>query len=202
MQRKTKPDYPPFRTLIQGVSASGKTYLLKQILNTQLRGKFDDIWCICPTHEGQEIWQSIHLKKDHKIKHATNEEFDKLMEKVDENRKNDKESLIILDDWLYQELAKNGSSLCNNILHLRHKWCSIIILSQYYKAVPPCIRTNMNKVIVFKNDSESEVRKMQEDYGDQWRSHYEEYTKNKYGYVFSDFDKSIYDGRYSSQYEF
>ncbi len=196
---KQEPDLPPFRMLIQGVSASGKTFLLKKLLNTVLRGKFDAIYCICPTHKSQNLWKSIKIKDENKFDTSDNATFENVIKKCEKNRIEGKESLIIMDDWLYSELSKSNSALSNNILHLRHKWTSIIILSQYYKAIRPEIRTNMSKTIVFKNDSESEVRKMQEDYGDQWRQFYEMHTQEKYGYVYSDFDKSIYDGRYSDE---
>lgn len=197
-QRKETADFPPVRMLIQGVSASGKTYLLKKILHEQLRGKFDEIYVICPTHKSQELWKSIKIKESNKYDKADNETFNAIIRKCEANREDDKESLIILDDWLYSDLSKANSALSNNILHLRHKWTSIILLSQYYKAIRPEVRTNMNKVIAFKNDSESEIHKMQEDYGDSWRSAYEDYTAEKYGYVFSDFEKSIYDNRFSN----
>lgn len=189
----------PFRMLMQGVSASGKTYLLKEILYTFLKGEFDEIFLICPTWQDQEIYRKMGIRKENKFITSTNETFDKIMEKCKNNKKENKKSLIILDDFLYTELSKNSGSLAENISTIRHKNTSIIVLSQYYKALPPVVRTNMDKVVSFRNDSETQINIMKEDYGDSWKNAYEDYTKEKYGYVCSDFCKSIYDGRHSNE---
>jgi hypothetical protein len=185
--------------MIVAPSAGGKTVLLMKMLNKHFSGKYDEVFLICPTWKGQECYRKLKIKEDNKYDTATNETFNKIMEKVNKNREQNKHSLVILDDWLYSELSESRSSLSNNILHLRHKWCSIILLSQYYKAIRPEIRTNMSHVVIFKNDSEKEIKKMQDEYGDQWREFYNIYTVPKYGYVFADFEKSIYDNRYSNE---
>lgn len=169
-----------------------------EILHEQLAGKYNNIYLICPTWKSQECYKNLKIAEDHKYDKATNEVFDEIIEKIENSNKKSPnyKHLIILDDWLYSELSRGNSSLVNNILHLRHKKTSIIILSQLYKAVPVAVRVNCNKIVLFKFDSKLEERKLQEEFGDQFIEAYHDFTNKKYGYVFGDFEINILDGRY------
>ena len=197
---KTKPDFNPIRLLILGVCASGKTTLLKQILDKSLRGKFDTIHLLCPTHKSQDIYNKI--KGIEKYEDATNSQFMEIWEKCKDDRKENKESLIILDDWINGDLSRSNSVLNKIIPVMRHEWTSIVIISQAYNSsLPPVVRNNMNQVICFHNNSRKQVGILRDDYGDKWYEHYKKFTSKPYGYVYSDLEKNeLSDERYKDSY--
>jgi len=198
---KNKPDFEPIRLLLLGTSGSGKTTLLKRILYNELSGKFNYIYLICPSYMSQDIWKNTKITN--KYDTADNKTFEIVMNEVKENRENNKESCIILDDWIGFELSKQKSSLSKWIPQLRHYWCSIIILSQYYKSViPPVVRMQLSHFICFHCPFNGEVKKIHEEFGDQWKKNYDNYTKIPYGYVYSDLTKNELLDRYDNKIKF
>jgi len=200
MSSKKNPDFEPFRMLITAPSAGGKSYLIKDILHKDLRGKFDKIYVICPTLH-QNLWESIKIKD--KSDESTDKQFNKYYEEIKKNRKAGKESLLILDDFLNTELTKEHSSLNTEIMRLRHHWCSIIMASQLYKGVRPFIRNNVDMLVMFHTPNLTERSKMKDELGENFINAYDEYTKEKYHYVFANLRKNEMDNdRYSDKLTF
>jgi hypothetical protein len=185
----------PFRCLVSSSSGAGKTYLLiNKLLKKEFRGKFHYIWSIIPTIH-QPCWQEVDLPKDQTFEDATNETFEKIYEKIKEIHKKNPEykHLIILDDCAYTELLKpHGSSLSREILRLRHYNVSIIMLTQLYKCVPPSIRVNITDFITFRSDNQAEIKKMSDEIAN-FDKTYEQYTSEKYHYLFVNNRKNILD---------
>lgn len=180
-----------------GPSACGKSETVFKMMN-DLVNKFDEFYLICPTYKEQELYQKrMIFKKDNVFESATDESFNKVMEKVEKNKNNKKKSLIICDDFIGSELTKNNSALCEYIPKIRHFSCSIILIYQMYKSVPPIIRNNLNYLIIFNLANKGAENVMFSEQSDKFKEKYIEKTKEKYKYLFVDFTKNeMDDARY------
>lgn len=186
----------PFRALVVAPSASGKTYLLiNTLLKKHFKKKFNYIWSVIPTLF-QKQWQEVDLPKDRTFDEATDEKFEEVLEKIKDihNKQPNKKHLIILDDVAYTPLLKFNSALGREILRLRHFNASIIILSQLYKAVPPAIRVNLSDMILFRNDNNGELKKIEEEISSVM-DHYDEATREPYSYLHIDFTENLMSGK-------
>lgn len=206
MDKPLKNTSNNIRMLICGPSASGKTTVLKDAMHKHFRGIFNDIFVICPSLK-QPLWQGIKFtgkrEKDNKSDEPTDEQFNKFIKKIEENFKAGKRSLLILDDCINTDLLKRTSELCKMWLRIRHLDCSVVIISQNLKGVPPFIRTNLTHFCTFHNSNSDEVKKMTEEFGHKFLQNYEQYTSEPYKYVFCDFNKNeLSDERYSNEIHF
>lgn len=198
--KKSAPDFEPFRMLMTAPSAAGKSTLIKKILKNNLCNKFDEIFVIAPTLH-QPLWESIKLKN--KSDSATNKQFITYYDKIKQNRKDNKESLLILDDFINTELTKPSSILNTEIMRLRHYWCSIILASQLYKGVEPYIRNNVDMQVIFHTPNLNERKKMHDELGDRFIEKYDEFTEEKYNYIFVNLRKNEKDDlRYTKEISF
>lgn len=198
----TKNVMDNFRLIIQGPSACGKSVLIKKIL-WDTRGTFDDIFLICPTMF-QPLWEKqVKIPDDHKSDKATNEQFKKFYKMVEENHKNKKRSLIICDDVLYTDLTKDRSALTEVFTRIRHQNCSIIVVGQLYKGLPPVLRSNATHIAVFKNPSKDEEKKMQSELGDAFIEMYDDVCNKPYAFVWANLTKNEMTGeRYGDKVDF
>ncbi len=193
-------DIDPFRMLITAPSAAGKSSLIMRILSGDLRGKFDHIYVICGTLH-QPLWQRVKL--EHKSDNVTNKQFEEYYELCKENKKNNKKSLIILDDIINTELSAQNSALAREICRIRHYDTSVIITSQLYKALPPIVRSNCDNSVMFYANNKGEKKKMVEELGDTFADKYDKFTQEPYGYVFVNMKKNEKDpARYTNSITF
>lgn len=185
---------------IIGPSGSGKTQLLKTILwrlaNNGKTPIFDEIHLFAPTAQQPIYKKEIHIKKEHVHEDCTQEEFDQVYQKMlkdnplDKDGNPKKEILLIVDDCVKHSIMK---SIERELLSMRHKGFSIIIITQYFKSMPPIIRSNLTNVAIFAYANDGEEKKMEEEYGRDFKRLYNEYTKEKYQYIWCDFEKNILD---------
>lgn len=198
------------RIIIAGPSASGKSVLAKTLLTEHFKGKFNQIYLICPTMH-QPLWKNVLFKdssgttneKSNKYDEATNETFDKVMEKIKENFKKGWRSLLIIDDAIGSELMKINSSLTREFLRIRHYHCTCVIITQNIKKLPCVIRSNATIFASFHNPNEDEVRKCVEEYGHKFKAYYDEYTSEPYKYIWCNLEKNeLMEGRYSNEINF
>ena len=186
-------------------SGGGKTTQLYTILRDNLRGKFNNVYLICPTHKGQKIYEAITpaLKKERISDEATNAKFEEFYDEIRENGERGENSLLILDDIVGTELMKMHSSLAREITRMRHHKCSVIILSQYYKNIPPVIRMNCSHYILFYHPAASEIKKYADEFGQNFMRKYNEIASEKYAYIFVDTNKNEVDPeRYTDNISF
>lgn len=168
----------PFRCMIVGVSASGKSTLLRRILRYQMPGKFNWVYCICPSVQ-QPLWQEIKTQFRLNPKRISDEascaQFQKFYDEAKQlYEKKQQRSLIILDDVVHTDVLSYNSPIHAEITRMRHNFVSIILLTQYYKSVLPVLRSNVDKMIVFYNPSNIESRKMIEEFGPDFARFYEQ----------------------------
>jgi hypothetical protein len=82
------------------------------------------------------------------------------------NKKTPEKLLIIMDDVLDQTREIRQSSALNSIFTQgRHFNCSIIVLTQHVKALPPSFRKNVDACVIFRTYSHDMVKGYYEDYG-------------------------------------
>lgn len=182
----------PIRLLMVAPSGGGKTTLLKQLLHTQIRGQYNNIYLICPTLH-QKLWESIKIADSKKSDSATNEQFEKFYDEMKIHGENSQTSLLILDDIVGTELLNKKSAFAREITRMRHNKVSVILLAQYYKSIPPVIRNNMSHYVIFYNPIETEEKKYRDEFGRHFMGKYEEAAREKYKYVFVDTTKNELD---------
>lgn len=117
-------------------------------------------------------------------------------------------SLIVIDDALGSSIYREGRSpLINFFIKSRHYKTNIILLSQFFKAVPKRIRSNMTGFILFKTYDKSQLASIYDEINsylsyDDFIKLFEENTVEKYSFILIDlknqyiksgFDKIIYD---------
>lgn len=126
-----------------GKTGSGKTTFFYKLLK-KYRNQFDIVYIFTTTKREYE---------DMKITNSQNiMDFDKLhlMKKFTEYSPNNKKRrLIVLDN--YVGVAKLKDDVINIFTQGRHNLCSIIVISQYIKEIPPVIRTNCGYIFCFKS---------------------------------------------------
>jgi hypothetical protein len=149
--------------MICSPTATGKTYLLKDILHHIHEGYGQNIIMFSGTAKLQDVYNFFPRTK------IFDEYIEKEMEAIwDQQFKADKKKrekvLIILDDVLHDKEFKNSKVFKKVSTGGRHLDITIIFLTQYLKAVGPIIRNNTRLFIAFETDSYKEREKIIDDF--------------------------------------
>lgn len=104
--------------------------------------------------------------------------------------------LIVADDVVAAGLysnAKNDKFKGLNTRH-RHESVSIIMVTQAYKEIPKTVRSNFTGFIIFKINSDNELKVIYEEYPlgftkNEWYDMYKECTDEKHGFMYFDLKK-------------
>ena len=195
---------PPFRMLINAPSQSGKSNVIQNLIFNKnfYYGCFDSIVFVSPTlYEDKTAQHMIHnanLDDDDDetiILRDDPENLDEIIEKIikyqTENRDDNEQVLLILDDCI--GTINKSSSINSFIMKARHYRVSIIISTQYYRAVDPKIRENCNAYLFFLNHSSKEVEKINEEIGVKFKNFKEYYdyaTDAPYSFLYVNSKKS------------
>jgi Cdc6-like AAA superfamily ATPase len=164
------PNYSGFMMMIAGSSGSGKTTCLySMMLKKKYKGKrqsyrkvFDNVYVVSPTIGKSSMKKDpfSKLPEDQKYELLSLQTLNELEEIFEDNKEEDKNSCLILDD-VGSQLKKNGvyQKLTQIIQNRRHNKLSIFILVQKFKDVPTGIRNNLSHFITFlpKNNIEKEA---------------------------------------------
>lgn len=133
----------PSATLFLGKTGSGKTFLMKKILNKNKK-KFNRIIAFCP------ILNDDYDFLDKKFVIRDKEKLNDIIDRQYELKKNNmhKPLLIILDDFIgtidlrhddiFSKLATNG----------RHCNITVFYISQFLTKIPPVIRDNLGYLCI------------------------------------------------------
>jgi hypothetical protein len=138
--------------VIIGKSGSGKTSLLINFLNDNKIYKrvFDKIILCIPEHSYNNMKNNIFegLPKN-QVKHEL--DFDELSEQILSYAEDDKQTLLIIDDFMaYLKVQRHLIQFNNLIQNRRHYRLSIFLLVQVYNAIPAMIRKSINSIFLFK----------------------------------------------------
>lgn len=149
----------PASFLVVGKSGSGKSTVLHNLLTNEklLKDYFDYIFVFSPV-KTDDILQQLHLPKENYINDFEEEFVDGIIDKLEKKIEdggglgkvgNKTRTLFIFDDILSKAKFLRGNVMRKLASANRHYNISMIINSQYYKAIPPIVRTNVSGIIFF-----------------------------------------------------
>ena len=161
--------FPPklerFHTLIIGRSGSGKSnVMLHMLTDKHLLGsvfKPKNIFLFCGVKPDKGLVKELKIPKRNIITDFDDEKvvsmFKELEDVVDHKGwTGAPRTLWLFDDILSRKKFLRGKALRQVATAGRHAKLSYIALSQYYKALPPILRTNASYIIYFSaNESEN-----------------------------------------------
>jgi hypothetical protein len=182
---------------IVGNIGSGKTYLTEQLIK-MWKFKFDIIVWISPTYgmqahreikDGQGIVVFDKFTVDN-LKYITDHQETRNAKRAAQNPPGKPERmLLILDDngAATRKLLKEGGTLDEVIIQLRHRKINIIQLSQRYMQLSPTLRANAKFLILFAESNPQERRNLYSYHGFNDRRFFletiDEKTKEKYNWI-------------------
>ena len=169
------PSYPN-RTLFVAPTGSGKSVVIVNLLTRKryLRNFFDVILFYSPNVNYEEEHIEIKIKNE-KAEIKFEEKFKekefgamvhKLMKEQKElkdKKKPMKKILIILDDFASDKKVMKSKTLKDLFFAGRKYGICVWVTSQYYKIVPPDIRTNAEHLVIFSRQPSSELKKIAEE---------------------------------------
>ena len=163
------PNYSGFSMLICGASGSGKTTFLYSIMSKPKRKGvrqsykkvFDRIYIISPTIGKDSIKNDPFksLPDDQIWRSLSKDVLDELDEKLDDNRTEGLNSIVILDDVGSQlrKSAQIDKKLTSMIQNRRHQYTSYITLLQRFRDAGTGIRNNLSHFISFRPKNKPEM---------------------------------------------
>ena len=161
---------PPFLLLGVGSVRSGKTNTLINMLRRKdMYGEnyWDDAVVISNTinndRKGKFISDAFRVED-----HFENRFIDDIVERQKrEEREDMMTTLICLDDIISADFKKTTTNSINSIAtRFRHYDLSIMIFVQSFKAVSNMIRSNATDIMIFRQQSNTELEKIIEEYQD------------------------------------
>lgn len=158
-----------FRMLIIGGSGCGKTTLLLNMLMRYIH--WDRIYVYAKTVGDDQDKYVILEDFVRALEEKVAEEAEEVTIGTFSNKLSDlvnvddldpkKQNLIIFDDIV---LDKDQSGIMEHMIRGRKKNCSYIYLTQSYFKVPKCIRLNMTQFVLFRIESQKELRAIADDH--------------------------------------
>lgn len=161
----------PFKNVIVGRSESGKSTLIRKLIEHDLKGDFDVIYILSPTVKADPVWEDLDAGENTEVKI-----YDRInkatMKKVIERSKRlkEKKQWIIIDDSVGRGIrskSASGMSIVDQAFTgvLRHYNGSITISIQQLTAVSPIVRSNATSYIIFELGSKSHFKHLLQDIG-------------------------------------
>lgn len=192
----------PFAMYVLGVVKAGKSTFMKSIFRLY-EGAFDEIFFISPTHDLDP--EAISLLDEYPDIKPYNsliilDQLLKKMKKLNKGKspKEKVKVLVIMDDVINEviKFSKKEDNFLNRIAtNRRHLGISFIMMSQYYKRCPPLLRTNFNSFVLFRQENQTERKKIVEELSgylgnEEFERVFQEATKEPYSALTINFDAS------------
>lgn len=175
----------PFRCSIIGSSGSGKTCLLRTLIEKLL--DYDTLYIICPSLERQGIYIKIkQLSEECEYIKCYSSIADFNLEDLNENLTN----IVIFDDVMTEK--KDQPLIEKAFSWGRHCSASIFYISQSFFAIPKNIRLNCSHYCIFPVGDSSEIDRIHGklatniDLNNFRKMFYEACIADKYGFLFID----------------
>ena len=161
--------FPPklerFHTLVIGRSGSGKTNVMLHMLTEKnLLGqvfKPKNIFLFCGVKPDKSVVKALKIPKKNIIEDFDDEIALEMFKKLEDDVEykgwsKSPHTLWLFDDVLSKKRFLRGKALAQIATAGRHAKLSYIAISQYYKSLPPILRTNASYIIYFSaNESEN-----------------------------------------------
>jgi hypothetical protein len=151
---------------------SGKSVLIKYIIS-EYKDEFDQIYCICPTESINDFYSSSSIvDRDHIFDEWDEEWVEKLiamMTRVNKGKTKTtaKHILIILDDLIADANLHQSPAFKKLFTRGRHLFISIIMTTQYLKAIPPLVRANSDFIFLGQMNRQSVEIMVEEFHGNE-----------------------------------
>jgi hypothetical protein len=183
---------PPFRFLINAPSGSGKTNMIQNLLfnDNFYRGMFDRVIYLSPTvFEDKTLQHMRRMAEDSRNNLIISDQVERLgdliQNLIESQMGGEDHVLLVLDDCI--GLIPKGSPINTFIMKARHYRISIIMVTQYYRGIDPKIRENSNAYIFYANANLTEVRKIEDEIGNNFKDfkkYYQLATEQPYNFLF------------------
>ena len=177
---KIKPPFPnaSFFLTIIGKPGSGKTNLLVNMLTNKniYKRVFDKVLLVMPKNSIKSLKNNIFedLPESQQFNELTPDVFETIkqfreeFDEIDEDAKKkprSKNMLLILDDVTAQLKEKENQKLLIELsTNRRHLKLSIILISQYLRAIPRCVRSQTTNLVYFKPANELDNNIVRDEY--------------------------------------
>ena len=159
----------PFGALVTGKSGSGKTNAIVHLLSTDclLKDKFDYVYLFTAVKPDDDLIEPLNIHKSCIFENFTEKDVKKIIDKLDtfikaNGFKKCPSVLMLFDDILSNKEFLKSKTLIKLAVANRHLNITYFILSQYYKKLPPVVRTNA-KYLMFFPACLSECEKVSEE---------------------------------------
>ncbi len=174
---------PPFSLLLVAVRGAGKTTFMGNIL-IPYKDYFDTIYVFSPTAKldisFRKIVELLDINKKNIFNKYSESKLKKIMKMVKKKNKNVPQNkkhrtLIIFED-IIDDLPKGiNKSVINKLaMNCRHYNISFVMLSQYFKKIPPVVRTNTSCWALWSIENTAERKKIVDELsGSIGKSHFE-----------------------------
>lgn len=151
-----------------GASRSGKTSMMINMLTDRrlYNRVFENVICVMPPSSVDSMKTNIFegLDEHKKFGDLDPETLEIILGQLEAYSSMDENSLIVFDDVASSLKNKNIQKLLSHIIaNRRHLKCSILLLVQWYNAVPLNIRKQINVLIMFAPKNYKEVRNISEE---------------------------------------
>lgn len=179
----------PARICIVSGSDTGKSTMAINLVDRMY--KLKNVYLVSQTYKSDGKWLGLTLKD---VKLSWDEGW--LYRVKEDAEQSEEHSLLIIEDML-DKIPRNSPALTSIATMGRHSNLSLIITTQYYRRIPPLVRTQFSDVIMFKINNKDELKKIIEDNaGDlstpEFISVYARATTRPFGFLWIDKRKQQY----------
>lgn len=156
----------PTTMLVIGRSGSGKTNAVINLLQKDnlLKDCFDYIYLFSGIKPDDELIKPLNIPKSQQFIDFEEDDVQKIMTKMEKTVESigmakTPSVLFLFDDILGKPKFLKSSTMSKLVTTNRHMNITCIILSQYFKKLPPVVRTNASYYMIFPS-SMSELEKI------------------------------------------
>jgi hypothetical protein len=160
----------PFSSIVIGRSGSGKTQSMVSMLKNEhmLKDVFDFVFLFCGVKPDKEMIKDLEIPNNCIFEDFNEEDVKEIIERLDKFiehsgfNKDTPSTLMIFDDCLNLPEFLKSKTMTKLATANRHLNITFFLLSQYYRKLPPVIRTNASYIMFFPA-CESECEKLVEE---------------------------------------
>ena len=153
--------------LISGVTNSGKTHFILDLLETVYNDHFEFIVIFCPTFEFNKTYNRNYIFQDKNVfilnPKSVSQYLDLVLKVCIEIFKGSNTLFIIDDCANLQDSKKKATELCNLAFSGRHYGITSWVLVQKYNSIVKDFRENIRMLVLFYNKDENAMKQALEE---------------------------------------